>query len=148
MNLRGAGNDRNLYNGKQMSEPIEDINPIGGLVLISANQFAVIRVEEVSLELLQELVGGLVERVPLPSDAPIEVVVNEEGILRNLPYNPVASHFYQWCYEFPTNIKLELYGPAVFLTSIADAEGFLNEESVHFLGSFLEKEIFEKYGDD
>ncbi len=131
-----------------MTDPLEEssgLDPVGGLVLVSANQFAVIRVEAVPLELLQELVGGYVERVPLPEDVPIEMVVNEEGLIKRLPINPIASHFYQWCYNFPSNIKLDIYGPAVFLSSMdtSDEEALLNPRSVQFLGEFLEKEIFE-----
>ena len=135
-----------------MTEPFEEpsgLDPIGGLVLVSAHQFAVIRVEAVPLELLQELVGGYVERVPLPTDVPIEMICNEEGMIKKLPYNAVGSHFYQWTYGFPQGIKLDIHGPAVFLSN--DSEGdwtLLTEESVHYLGTFLEKEIFEKYGDD
>ena len=108
-----------------MTEPFEEpsgLDPIGGLVLVSAHQFAVIRVEEVPIELLQELVGGYVERVPLPDGIPVEMVVNEDGMIKRLPPNPIASHFYQWCYNFPNNIKLDICGPAVFLNSL-DSSG-------------------------
>lgn len=135
-----------------MSEPLEEssgLDPVDGLVLVSAHQFAVVRVEDIPLDLLQELVGGYIEEVPLPADVPIKLLCNEEGIPRKLPYNPVASHFYQWVYDFPTNIKLEIYGPAVFLSSDSDGQWqLLTEESVLYLGAFLEKEIFEKYGDE
>lgn len=41
------------------------------------------------LEELQEIVGGYIELVYLPYDG--VMVVNEEGLLLNLPYNPKAS---------------------------------------------------------
>lgn len=43
------------------------------------------------LEELQEIVGGYIELVYLPNDE--IMVVNEEGLLYNLPYNPKASNY-------------------------------------------------------
>ncbi len=135
-----------------MSEPLEEasgLDPVDGLVLVSAHQFAVVRVQDIPLDLLQELVGGYVEEVPLPGDVPLVLLCNEEGIPKRLPYNPVASHFYQWSYGFPENIKLEISGPAVFCSRDDSGEwSLLTPESVSYLGAFLEKEIFEVYGDE
>ncbi len=39
----------------------------------------------------QELVGGLVEMVRSPTDPDIQVLVNEEGMLHNLPFNEEAK---------------------------------------------------------
>ncbi len=39
----------------------------------------------------QELVGGLVELVRSPTDPEIQILVNEEGLLRGLPFNEEAS---------------------------------------------------------
>jgi|TARA_R110000803_G_scaffold95553_1_gene163610 hypothetical protein len=39
----------------------------------------------------QELVGGLVEMVRSPTDPDIQVLVNEEGMLHNLPFNEEAT---------------------------------------------------------
>jgi len=39
----------------------------------------------------QELVGGLVEMVRSPTDPDIQVLVNEEGMLNNLPFNEEAT---------------------------------------------------------
>lgn len=50
------------------------------------------RQEEPSLDELQRLVGGYIEfvQVPFPADA----FVNEEGKLKGLPFNPLASALY------------------------------------------------------
>jgi len=48
-----------------------------------------------TLDAAQEFVGGLVEMVPnqLRVDGePIQILVNEEGLWKNLPVNPTASH--------------------------------------------------------
>lgn len=44
-----------------------------------------------SLERAQELVGGLVEMVRSPTNPEIQILVNEEGLLRGLPFNEEAS---------------------------------------------------------
>ena len=44
-----------------------------------------------SLDRAQELVGGLVEMVRSPTDPEIQILVNEEGLLINLPFNHEAS---------------------------------------------------------
>ena len=46
---------------------------------------------EFTLEELQDFVGGLIERVPLDEPAPFEILVNEEGLIHELPYNDLAS---------------------------------------------------------
>ena len=47
--------------------------------------------EKPTLERAQELVGGLVEMVRSPTDPDIQVLVNEEGLLKGLPFNEEAS---------------------------------------------------------
>ena len=47
--------------------------------------------ERPSLEKAQELVGGLVEIVKSPSNPDIQILVNEEGKLLDLPLNKEAS---------------------------------------------------------
>ena len=47
--------------------------------------------EAPSLERAQELVGGLVEMVRSPTDPDIQILVNEEGLLVDLPFNHEAS---------------------------------------------------------
>jgi|TARA_X000001382_G_C3111505_1_gene160069 hypothetical protein len=44
-----------------------------------------------SLQKAQELVGGLVEIVRSPDNPTWQVLVNEEGLLRDLPFNEEAS---------------------------------------------------------
>lgn len=49
--------------------------------------------ETFSLKELQEFVGGYIELVTLPDD--LVLVVNEEGLLHNLPYNGLAKLMFQ-----------------------------------------------------
>lgn len=45
-----------------------------------------------TLEQLQKLVGGYIERIPVFWEgAPADLIVNEEGLLRQLPENKHAS---------------------------------------------------------
>jgi len=44
-----------------------------------------------TLDRAQELVGGLVEMVRSPTDPDIQILVNEEGLLKGLPFNNEAS---------------------------------------------------------
>jgi hypothetical protein len=44
-----------------------------------------------TLEKAQEIVGGFVEMVLIPDDTNVQVLVNEEGLLENLPVNTEAS---------------------------------------------------------
>lgn len=46
---------------------------------------------ENTLEALQNAVGGYIETVRLMVDDAV-MIVNEEGLLRGLPYNTAASH--------------------------------------------------------
>ncbi len=47
---------------------------------------------ELSLDQLHEAVGGWIEIVrPLPGERRYVLVVNEEGVLKGLPFNPTAS---------------------------------------------------------
>jgi hypothetical protein len=50
---------------------------------------------EVSLEQAQELVGGYVTHVPIPSRPDSQMFVDEEGLLKELPVNKEASELAQ-----------------------------------------------------
>ena len=47
--------------------------------------------EAPTLKKAQVLVGGLVEMVRSPIDTEIHVLVNEEGLLRGMPFNKEAT---------------------------------------------------------
>ena len=44
-----------------------------------------------TLEEAQKIVGGYVEMVRSPTDPSIQILVNEEGLLRGLPFNEHAT---------------------------------------------------------
>jgi hypothetical protein len=50
---------------------------------------------EVSLEQAQELVGGYVTHVPIPSRPDSQMFVDEEGLIKGLPVNKEASELAQ-----------------------------------------------------
>ena len=63
---------------------------MGMLILVDGEQKEVTPVGDTfSLQELQQYVKGLIEIVPI--DAKRMAVVNEEGLLMQLPMNPVAS---------------------------------------------------------
>lgn len=43
------------------------------------------------LDKLQALVGGNIEFVPMPARCPVDVIVNEEGMLLGMPVNGLAT---------------------------------------------------------
>lgn len=50
--------------------------------------------KDYKLKELQEIVGGYIEIVPAVHSDEV-IVVNEEGKLLNLPYNPIATLYFQ-----------------------------------------------------
>ena len=46
-----------------------------------------------TLEEAQALVGGLVEMVRSPNNSEIQILVNEEGLLKGLPFNEEQLRF-------------------------------------------------------
>lgn len=51
--------------------------------------------KRLSLEEVQGLVGGFVERLKVPASGGSVLLVDEEGILKELPLNPQASELVQ-----------------------------------------------------
>ena len=63
-----------------------------GVIVIKENQMLHVFTETApTLSEAQKLVGGLVEMVRSPTDPEIQILVNEEGLLRGLPFNEEAS---------------------------------------------------------
>jgi len=58
-----------------------------------------------SLEQMQEAVGGYIEVIPCSFEAYVYCIVNEEGIIKNLNPNMVASRL----------LDRPIVGPALFL---------------------------------
>jgi len=47
-----------------------------------------------SLEELQEMVGGLIERTECLFNGQVcDMIINEEGLVKRLPFNSLATHF-------------------------------------------------------
>lgn len=65
-----------------------------------ANPISYVTVKkETLLSDLQQLVGGHIERVPMFGESPARsLIVNEEGLLMNLPPNFAVKAYYDiWC---------------------------------------------------
>ncbi|QXT64196.1 DUF3846 domain-containing protein [Tessaracoccus palaemonis] len=65
-----------------------------------------------SLKEYQTAVGGLIEAIDVP-DLGITIYINEEGLLRHLPFNSTAS--FLWWYHVPQSRKAMLVGDAVIV---------------------------------
>lgn len=75
--------------------------------------------EFASLEDYQQGVGGWIEAVDV-HDLGITVYVNEEGLLRHLPFNPGAS--FLWWYHVPGSHRAMLVGNAI-IVGVPDENG-------------------------
>ena len=52
--------------------------------------------DEGQYQALSDAVGGYIEHINvICNDVPLDMWINEEGLLRRLPYNAVASYLYQ-----------------------------------------------------
>ena len=75
----------------------------------------------ITLEELQRHVGGYIEYCPMPRGSKIDFIVNEEGRIRDFPYNTVASEIYKAAWlavhkaEELDLSMLRLYGDIVVL---------------------------------
>ena len=62
-----------------------------GIIVKTDNTYEVIEYEN-TLDALQEIVEGYIEYVTI--DRGLAMIVNEEGLLRGMDYNKLASRFY------------------------------------------------------
>tara|TARA_B100000424_G_scaffold52960_1_gene37942 strand:+ start:588 stop:923 length:336 start_codon:yes stop_codon:yes gene_type:complete len=76
--------------------------------------------DEPSLKEAQEFVGGYVEGITFPNGD--YLIVNEEGKLMNLPYNPEASALWKATFDndnYVTGRKDFVVGPAILIKKAA-----------------------------
>lgn len=93
---------------------------VSGLVIPAAAEEPVAAREFMRLEDYQTAVGGWIEAVDLPAFG-ITIYVNEEGLLRHLPFNSRAS--FLWWYHVPeARQKAMLVGDAV-VVGLPDCKG-------------------------
>ena len=83
-----------------------------------ASEFKIIEdsKDEPSLKEAQEFVGGYVEGITFPNGD--YLIVNEEGKLKNLPYNPEASALWKATFDndnYITGRKDFVVGPAILI---------------------------------
>ena len=83
-----------------------------------ASEFKIIEdsKDEPSLKEAQEFVGGYVEGITFPNGD--YLIVNEEGKLMNLPYNPEASALWKATFDndnYITGRKDFVVGPAILI---------------------------------
>lgn len=83
----------------------------------------------------QRIVGGYLEYCPVPRGAGIEIIVNEEGLVFNLPYNPAASAILRdiWLsFHDPEELNfdmMQLVGDVLILPAKTPLAGLEGEES-------------------
>lgn len=66
-----------------------------GLIVTAKNEMSLVEYDPPNYEVIQKAVGGWYERVnPVGLEHPYRMMVNEEGLLRNLPLNLVGSLLY------------------------------------------------------
>lgn len=86
------------------------VDPIGTWSVVPAGA---------TLDELQEYVGGYIEYVPMPRHCPFDIIVNEEGMLRGMPHNFMASQIamHLWLNEHEEKDlvldMLNIVGPAI-----------------------------------
>jgi hypothetical protein len=113
--------------------------PEGMVVIVSWNSISIEPANAVTLTMLQEAVDGYIERVPLPTDIPVTMWVNEDGMSRELPYNRITSKFYRdaWKDQGVSTKDLHLFGTAVFTLSVggqhSGEDGPMDVETAHAL---------------
>ena len=76
--------------------------------------------DEPSLEQAQKFVGGYVEGITFPNGD--YLIINEEGKLMNLPYNPEASALWKATFDndnFITGRNDFVVGPAILIKKSA-----------------------------
>ena len=89
--------------------------------------------EEFELEDLQGFVGGYIETVPTCFGDDVIMLVNEEGKLKELPYNEIASEIQHF-----TRADL-LFGDAVLVRVVGeDFDGFDEERKEFIMNSISE----------
>lgn len=85
--------------------------------------------ENKQLEFLQEAVGGYIETVPCGITSEGIIIVNEEGKLKNLPENPLASKIskiYEGDYIVGTAVFAIVAGEDILALPPTEAEMFAN----------------------
>ena len=97
--------------------------------------------KEEMYDTIREIVGGLIQpvRIPMPDEVlgskkiEIYMYVNEEGILENLPRNPVASAIAETAFQFEANdptLEVQSFmGNAVFVAEWVKADYYIAEDT-------------------
>lgn len=91
-----------------------------------------------SLEDFQRAVGGWFEAVDIPGLG-VTMYVNEEGLIRDLPFNRRAT--YLWRFHVPQARDARLVGD-VAVVGLTDDEGEITELPSELLGRLLEPGIY------
>ena len=89
-------------------------------IIIPADNTAPLRVATLdSLDDYQQAVGGWIEAVDIP-DLGVTMYVNEEGLIRDLPFNRRAT--FLWRFQVPQARDVRLVGD-VAIVGLTDSEG-------------------------
>ena len=108
------------------------------LKITTDNKISIIDVDVDDYNALRQAVGGYVETVHTQImydyfKAPVLMLVDEEGLLKRLPVNEVASHFYGY-----QNHGHIIAGDAIFAISLGEnMTGFGDRDSERWLNKLL-----------
>lgn len=108
------------------------------LKITTDNKISIIDVDVDDHKALRQAIGGYVEAVHTGAmheyfKAPVLMLVDEEGLIKNLPANAVASHFYG-CQNHGHIIA----GDAIFAISLGESmTGFGDRDSEQWLNKML-----------
>ena len=118
------------------------------LKITTDNKVSIIDVNLDDYRALQQEIGGYIETVHTQImydyfKAPVLMLVDEEGLIKNLPVNAVASHFYGYQKHDCT-----IAGDALFAISLGEnMTGFGERDSEQWLEKMLEDfKILERKG--
>ena len=108
------------------------------LKITTDNKISIIDVDIDDHKALRQAVGGYVEAVHTGVmhkyfKAPVLMLVDEEGLIKNLPVNAVASHFYGY-----QNHGHVIVGDAIFAISLGEnMTGFGDRDSEQWMNKML-----------
>ena len=109
------------------------------LKITTDNKISIIDVDVDDHKALRQAIGGYVEAVHTGVmheyfKAPVLMLVDEEGLIKNLPVNAVASHFYGY-----QKHGYVIAGDAIFAISLGEnMTGFGERDSEQWLEKMLE----------
>ena len=105
---------------------------MNALVIKSDNSWKIVNQNDLDLDKLQEIVGGYIELVSV--NTKINLFCNEEGKIKNLPVNTIATKFIKTHKHFND----VLCGDVVFINNLGDDSLGLEQEELNNIIDYIE----------